>query len=517
MYSKIMIDVSPAEVSSRDRIKQISTHMYGLVGSITGDKVHRSYASLKADHIIDHKTITDVQKDKIDYIKRNYTPEEVVASVLEHPPTVFVDVGDESMEIEAIRPKKPVTRTPPSPFDKEIARRNILIDRDIYGEPTTTLLENYVNVCKNYLELPVINDDFADHNQRRDWERGIQEVFNVMGREWNEAFSNFWDFSRYAKNKQTPIINYAEVILDMPNINLPERLQVKFQEIAAKMRNGREIFLQGDMRGINIIAGECARVSTLFTHEQLEMDKLVSEMFNSLASSVTSRYPISIPSESGRTIKLLPKEIELMKFIRENTNATDLSYFILENPPTITAKLGDPLNIEKIHTQRVSSIAPTYQEKEIAKKFFALPLDSIKSNESYVRKVLDIVKSYLVLPRRKDSFTDHNQRQLWQKGVGELLGMISMSDPQRQDKNDWNWIFNDIWNKNRYTTNARSRVITGVQELMTTGLPQKVKTELNKSLVRLNEAQQLIGDDKLDLATDTISDECAKVVSIFSN
>ncbi len=512
-----MVDISPAEISPRERIKQISTHMYGLVGSITSEKVHRSYASLKADHIIDHKKITDVQKDKIDYIKRNFTPEEVVASVLEYPPIVFVDVGDESMKLDAIRPRKPVTRIQPSPFDKEIARRNISIDKNIYGEPTTTLLENYVNVCKNYLELPVINDDFADHNQRRDWERGIQEVFNVMGREWNEAFSRFWDFSRYAKNKQTPIINYAEVILDMPNVNLPERLRVKFQEIAAKMRNGRELFLQGDMRGINIIAGECARVATLFTPEQLEMDKLVSEMFNSLMSSVTSRYPVSIPSESGRTIELLPKEAEILKFIRENTNATDLSYFILENPPAVTAKSGNPPNTEEVQTQKISSIEPTYQEKEISKKFFALPLDSIKSDEGHIRKVLDIMRTYLVLPRRKDSFKDHDQRRLWQKGVGEILGMISDSDPQRQDKNDWNWIFNDVWNKNRYTTNSRSRVITGVQELMTTGLPQKVKTELSKSLLRLNEAQGLIEGEQLNLGTDIVSDECAKIVSIFSN
>lgn len=491
--------------------------MRGLVGSITGEKPHRTYASLLSDHTVDRNNLNVVQQDKIDYIKRNFTPEEAVACVLQYPPIVFVDVGEQEMKLDAIKPSKPITGTQPIHFEKEAALRPTTIDRKIYNEQTVELLENYVKVCKNYLELPIINDSFADHNQRRDWERGIQQVFTLMGREWNEAFSKFWDYSRYAKNKQTPIINYAEVILDMPNVNLSERLRVRFQEIAAKMRKGREIFLAGDMKGIQMITEQCEKVVNTFTNEKIELDKLTSEMFNSLVESITSRYPIQIPPDRSIKIELLPKEVQAIDFLRKNVDGADLAYFILESPPKVTAKKYGSTETEVIATEPIQTTLSSPDERKVAKKFFAAPPGISKNDLPYAEKAVSFLKNYLTMPRRKDTFQDHDQRQLWQKGMEDVLTMIYKEDSGRKSDNDWNWIFNAIWNSNKYTTNARTYVITGIQELLQMDMPKTVKDPLTAALSRANQGQELFKEGKMDEGTNLISEACQEALQLFSN
>ncbi|MBI5126849.1 hypothetical protein HZA76_00110 [Candidatus Roizmanbacteria bacterium] len=174
------------------------------------------------------------------------TPEQVVESIFQNPPTVVVDVGKfwyrylhsekkrkEKFAAEAKNNRESEvqqkTKNKRSKLLKSLLQAAPIVKKRLTTKPivvedapedklyltkpihftnsadsrTRMIISEFIRECQVFLATPIINrDTFTNHEDRRNFEFGVKEAMNHLGQEWSDKFQQNWDNQRITKNKQ---------------------------------------------------------------------------------------------------------------------------------------------------------------------------------------------------------------------------------------------------------------------------------------------------------------------------
>lgn len=194
------------EARQRPEINQFRTAIIDYVALYTAANSLRPYKKT-----LPPQNITPRIECLADQIRKLGTPEEVVEVIFNNPPTVTVDVGKKISAAIHIPFKKkikpgPITAIPASEEDLSFAEKPISFAK-VQDSQTRIVIDEFIGECKSFLRTPVINkDDFKNHEDRRNYESGIDAALSFLGSEWNQAFKTKWDYHRHTKNRQSSVI-----------------------------------------------------------------------------------------------------------------------------------------------------------------------------------------------------------------------------------------------------------------------------------------------------------------------
>jgi hypothetical protein len=295
----------PTEIGATERSHAISTTLNELVNLVT----YRHPQGLLKETNTDFKqfTLTEEVVSRIRFIKNEVkaTPEEVTQIIFNHPPSVFVDVGEVNKVVrEEIKHENPIRVTYSTTDEVGLSEEPINFD-DNLNEQVKEKLGAFVGYCQTYLNTPIISDDFGtDHDRRRAWERGIKNTLNIVGQEGEEDFQKKWDMNRYTKNRRTTLVSgitlASSVFKETIGQGVLDGMREFIESVKRDINKAQGVFMEEDInKGVELFNNSCVNVVEFFTkNKEMTMPKHHFKFLSKLYSSMTERGLEGLPSRS---------------------------------------------------------------------------------------------------------------------------------------------------------------------------------------------------------------------------
>jgi hypothetical protein len=262
--------------------------------------------------------------------------------------------------------------------------------------------------------------------------------------------------------------------------------------------------------------------------ETVDFETKVGQVFFNLVRSVTSRYPkivVDGRKEGAPPIELTKSEKRMIGLLNRSTNPQELIEIMFKNPPSVFAIMDEDPQNTVIPLRPPGEIVVTKSpevDTAIAEKLIKIPENLGEMQGQALNLIIKACQNYLKAPKIHDGFSekDLNRRGLWVLGLSTVLRQLT-ADPSnkhlitRKARYDWETYFNELWNNNRYAGTRRDAVYMNLPLISMIQFPDNIHQELTGILDELEKTKAVFKDGQIDLATDTIATQCARVLSLF--